>query len=104
MNGGLNRGMSEWVVREPSETIVFGEKETSSTHIYMDFTQGNGNDVQEINQARHSTSSAKARSGGSNYAFSDGSARFLRFGQSLVPFNLWAVMDSYRTNTAALTF
>ena len=104
MNGTLNRGMAEAVVRESSETIVFGEKETRSTHIYMDFTQGKGNDIEEINQARHSTGTGNSRSGGSNYAFCDGSARFLRFGQAMTPFNLWAVMDIWRTNSGTITF
>ena len=38
----------------------------------------------------------KSGAGGSNYAFADGSARFLAFGKSLAPLNLWAVIPSYR--------
>jgi prepilin-type N-terminal cleavage/methylation domain-containing protein/prepilin-type processing-associated H-X9-DG protein len=94
--------MPESVIREPSDTIVFGEKETKSMHIYMDFLQGAGNDIEEIEQCRHNTGLTPSRSGGSNYAFADGSARFLRFGQSLTPFNLWAVTDEYRTNAVSL--
>jgi len=97
-----NYSMLENLIREPSETIVFGEKETTSRHIYMDFLQGSGNDIEEIEQSRHSTGPAGSRSGGSNYAFADGSARFLRFGQSVSPVNLWAVTDQWRTNAVIL--
>ena len=34
-------GMPESVIRETSETIVFGEKVTGSPHVYMDFFQAN---------------------------------------------------------------
>lgn len=99
MQGKTNVTMPEVVVNEPSETIVFGEKESNSPHIYMDFMQGGGNEIEEIEQSRHSTSFHEAKNGGSNYAFADGSARFLRFGQAIIPLNLWAVTDSWRTNS-----
>lgn len=94
------QGMKETLVRYPSETIAFGEKETESPHYYMDFFEGNGNDVDEVEQSRHSGVGKKTRSGGSNYAFADGSVRFLKFGKSLTPVNLWAVTDAARTNYA----
>ncbi|MCS7089978.1 MAG: DUF1559 domain-containing protein [Verrucomicrobiota bacterium] len=94
------RGLKETWVRYPSETILFGEKETRSPHYYMDFYEGNGNDVEEVEQSRHSGAGAQTRSGGSNFAFMDGSVRFLKFGRSLVPINLWAVTDAARTNYA----
>ena len=34
--------------------------------------------------------------GGSNYAFADGSARYLKFGESLNPINLWFVDEGLR--------
>ena len=40
--------------------------------------------------------------GGSDYAFADGSARYLRYGLSITPVNLWAIEDSWRTNTVKL--
>ena len=84
-------------------TIVLGEKVSTSGHFHMDFLQGAaGNDVEEVEQGRHATKTHKSRSGGSNYAFADGSARFLRFGLSLTPVNLWAVTDAWRTNSAGL--
>ena len=35
-------------------------------------------------------------SGGSNFAFVDGSARFMRYGKTVWPLNLWAVNDTNR--------
>jgi len=99
---GSYDGMSikEQTVAHPSETINFGEKETESMHYYMDFLEGNGNDLEEIEQGRHSGKGPKSGSGGSNYAMTDGSATFLKYLHSLSPLNLWAVTDTYRTNFA----
>jgi prepilin-type N-terminal cleavage/methylation domain-containing protein len=97
--------MPESAVHQPSETIVIGEKRSTSGHFYMDFIQGNmGNDLQEVEHGRHSTGGNKNRAGGSDFAFADGSARFLKFGRSLTPLNLWAVEDVWRTNTANFSF
>ena len=49
-----------------------------------------GNEVTVLEQARHA--------GGANYAFADGSARFLPFGKCLSPVNLWGVTPEARTN------
>jgi prepilin-type processing-associated H-X9-DG protein len=96
-------GMSESAIPEPSETIVFGEKRDESFHMHMDFLVGMGDDVTELEHGRHARTTAHTRSGGSNYAFGDGSARYLRFGECLAPINLWAVMPQWRTNTTAIT-
>jgi len=45
-------------------------------------------DFRIVEQKRHNS--------GSNYMFTDGSARNLRFGKSLSPVNLWAISDKYR--------
>jgi hypothetical protein len=90
----------ENAVVHPSDTVAFGEKETEAIDFHMDFLEGNGNDLEEVEQGRHSGRGAKTRSGGSNYAMTDGSASFLKFGRSLSPLNLWAVTDTYRTNFA----
>ena len=101
MSGTYPGSMREENIKEPSETIFLGEKETKSMHYYMDFMEGQlGNDVEEVEQSRHSTSAKNSRAGGSNYAFTDGSVRFLKFGRSLTPINLWAVTDEWRTNNA----
>ena len=39
-------------------------------------------------------------SGGSNNAMADGSARFIKFPQSVYPVNMWAVTVAGRTNYA----
>jgi prepilin-type processing-associated H-X9-DG protein len=66
----------------------------------MDFLENAGNDVTQLEQSRHSNNGKKnSGQGGSNYGFADGSVRFLRFGQSLTPVNLWATTPFWRTNT-----
>jgi prepilin-type N-terminal cleavage/methylation domain-containing protein/prepilin-type processing-associated H-X9-DG protein len=93
--------MPDSAVQLPSDTIVFGEKETTSIHYYQDFLEPPlGNDLSEIDQSRHMAKNGHG--GGSNFAFVDGSARFLRVGQMLVPQNLWAVTDAWRTNTIVI--
>lgn len=94
-------GFPESMIREPSETIVFGEKnnENNEFHVHMDFFQNN--DINgTVEQSRHATGGRKSQSGGSNYAFGDGSVRFLRFGQAVSPINLWGVTDLWRQNAA----
>jgi prepilin-type processing-associated H-X9-DG protein len=99
-------GMSEGAIPEPSDTIVFGEKisvtENDSAHMHMDFFQGYGDDITQIEHGRHNRGPLGSRSGGSNYAFADGNARFLPYGKDLSPVNLWAVMPVWRTNTTAI--
>lgn len=89
-------GMRRASVSQPSATVLFGEKKTGSPHIHMDFDQGqHGNDIEEVAQNRH-TSNEGGRAGGSNFAFIDGSVRFLKFGASVSPENLWATTDEWR--------
>ncbi|MGD0539193.1 MAG: DUF1559 domain-containing protein [Verrucomicrobiota bacterium] len=102
MNTIMGLSMRETGIPQPSDTILFGEKDNSSPHYYMDFLEGEGNDITEIDQSMHSSSFQNSRSGGSNYAMADGSARFIRFGLAFRPFNLWATTDRWRTN--ALNF
>ena len=91
-------GMKEQEIREPSDTITFGEKISESHHYHLDLYQTD--DILQVDQRRHGASFG-GRGRGSDFAFADGSARFLRFGQSLSPFNLWAITDAWRTNSAA---
>ena len=98
-SGTYPRGLKENAIRKASETVLFGEKDTDSPHFYMDFLEGAiGNQVEELDQTRHASGGPKSRAGGSDFAFVDGSVSFLKFGRSLTPINLWAVMDDYRTN------
>jgi prepilin-type N-terminal cleavage/methylation domain-containing protein/prepilin-type processing-associated H-X9-DG protein len=85
--------LPESVVEYPSETILFGEKEEEHNGVpvgdfLMDLRTFNEESVLE--QTRHT--------GVANYAFVDGSVRYLRFGQSLRPVNLWGVTAAARNN------
>jgi prepilin-type processing-associated H-X9-DG protein len=101
-NWSWPQGMRETDIPSPSETITFGEKRTGSYHVHMDFDQGKGgNDVEEIEQARHKSGSGKT-AGGSNFTFADGSVRFLKYGQSVNPVNLWAVTEVWRAAAVKL--
>jgi prepilin-type N-terminal cleavage/methylation domain-containing protein len=88
-------GMKETAVLLPSETVLFGEKKIGSYHVHMDFSQGEGNDVEEVNHNMHKAGSGST-SGGSDFAFVDGSARMLQYGASVKPVNLWAVSEMAR--------
>ncbi len=78
--------MPESFIQEPSETIVFGEKEEGYGDFLMDLRTAN--ELTVLEQTRHL--------GGANFAFADTSVRLLKFGQSLVPRNLWAVIPENR--------
>ena len=86
------------VILEPTETVIFGEKESNSSHYWMDYYAGD--DYKEVEEGRHGCRTAPG-AGGSNYAFFDGSVRLLRYGLSFYPINLWAVRPEWRTNIAA---
>jgi prepilin-type N-terminal cleavage/methylation domain-containing protein/prepilin-type processing-associated H-X9-DG protein len=93
--GGLNEGdsMKENAIIYPTDTIIMGEKNTTNGDFYMDIDEGAyGNDFSGIvDQARHDNKA------GSNYAFADGSARYLKNHASLYPLNLWCISDTNRT-------
>ena len=80
--------MPESVVQYPSETILFGEKQEGLGDFLMDLRTVN--QVTVLEQSRHA--------GGANYAFADGSTRFLPFGKCLSPVNLWGVTPAARNN------
>jgi len=97
--------MKETDVRLPVDTVMFGEKknlqQTDPTasiarDYFMDMLEGaGGNDADRIEHGCHS-SLHRGRAGGSNFAFVDGSVRFLKYGASTWPLNLWAVSDTDR--------
>lgn len=80
--------VTQTLIHDPTDTVLFGEKLHDSGHFYMDWLQVD--DLMQLDQNKHGA--------GSNYAFADGSVRFLRFGQSLSPINLWFIVDNWRTN------
>jgi prepilin-type N-terminal cleavage/methylation domain-containing protein/prepilin-type processing-associated H-X9-DG protein len=82
----LGQSMPESAVTETSDTILFGEKESDSGHWWMDWWYGD--DYKELDLTRHNL--------GSNYAFADGSARYIAFGKIFTPINMWFVDPVYR--------
>lgn len=88
-------------IRNPSETIMFGEKYKDSPHNHMDFYQGEGNDFEEVNQAKHGGRPGNRKAGGSNYAFADGSVRHIKYGGTMNPENLWGVTEQWRATPPA---
>jgi prepilin-type N-terminal cleavage/methylation domain-containing protein/prepilin-type processing-associated H-X9-DG protein len=91
---GLNDGdsMNENSITQPSDTVILGEKAADHGDFYMDLLEGAGNDFTQIlDQGKHSTKA------GSNYAFADGSARYLKSYADLYPVNLWC-SDTNRTS------
>lgn len=93
-NSGTNLGdsLKENAILHPSDTILFGEKATDHGDYYMDLLENGGNDFSGVlDQERHDGKS------GSNYAFTDGSARYLKNHMALYPLNLWAISDANRS-------
>jgi prepilin-type N-terminal cleavage/methylation domain-containing protein len=86
-------GIPEQEIKEPTETIIFGEKMDGEAEHYMDLLQEPLNDLYIIDNERHSKGNAV---GGSNYAFCDTSVRYLKWGTAVAPLNLWGVMDWMR--------
>jgi prepilin-type N-terminal cleavage/methylation domain-containing protein/prepilin-type processing-associated H-X9-DG protein len=107
MNGTSLISIREMQIPFPSETVVLGEKLNSSPHYYMDLMEAEsngavGNDLFQLDRSRHGGRGSKnSGSGGSNYAFADGSVRFVKFGEILGPsINLWAVTEQGRRDNA----
>jgi prepilin-type N-terminal cleavage/methylation domain-containing protein/prepilin-type processing-associated H-X9-DG protein len=99
----------EDAILKPSETVVFGEKKNSaqstasdplgSADYFMDSQEGEGgNDADRIEHGCHSVVHKGDRAGGSNFTFVDGSVRYLRYGLSTWPLNLWAVSEIGRAH------
>jgi len=96
------------VIPHPSDTIVFGEKKHASTDFFMDLLEPRtspdfpaqvlGNDTTELEQGRHDGIGVGTKTGGSNYALADGSARFIKYWRSLGTVNLWCVTDADRSS------
>ena len=86
------RRIQESAIMHTSDTILFGEKVPDQGDFYMDLLEHNGNDFSGVlDQERHDGKN------GANYAFSDGSARYLKIHTALYPLNLWAISDKDRS-------
>ncbi len=81
---------------KPVITIVLGEKKHSQGDFWMDLLENAGggmnNVIYKLQHARHGSSNPSP-SGGCNYAFGDGSVRYLKCGGSVWPLCLWAATD-----------
>ncbi len=91
-------GLRESVIREPVDTIMFGEKESSSRNYHCDLF--NGDESHWVDTSRHNTS-GKGKGGVSNYVFCDGGVRSLAYPKATSPKILWAVTDEGRNAQAA---
>lgn len=99
LNGAALPLKETWVLK-PSETIVLGEKQNRVPDFFMDLLEDPDNPGDGTEQGCHSRAFLKRQSGGSNFAISDGSARFLEYGGSCWPLNLWAISDKDRRDDA----
>ena len=100
---GLNGGdrMKENAIIHPSDTIILGEKNSVNLDYYMDVNEGTGNDFSGVlEESRHDSRGPDTDTGGSNYAFSDGSARYMKVHTALYPLNLWCISDTNRVKFA----
>ena len=96
-----NSGMREIDVIHSSDTVLLGEKKTTAGDFYMDLFENQGNDFTGIlEQSRHDSRGTNTASGGSNFAFADGSARFIKYGGSCYPIHLWCNSDADRQTYA----
>jgi prepilin-type processing-associated H-X9-DG protein len=87
--------VSDSDIPEPSETVVFAEKASDKTHWHLDVAFGE--DITGVlEMGRHSATVNRAGTGGSNYTFVDGSARYLRWGEAVDPVNLFFVFPENR--------
>ena len=103
MKGTYPSGLKENAIVHPTDTVVLGEKFSTAGDYYMDLLEGNkgGNDIDQVaEQSRHSGRGANSLngsgSGGSNYSFADGSARYYKCPTALSPIHLWCITDSNR--------
>jgi len=89
------KGLKANAIIFPSDTAVLGEKQPDAGDYYMDLLEagksGIGNDFNNIlDRTKHDSKS------GSNYAFADGSARFIKKNAALYPDNIWAISATNR--------
>ncbi len=76
----ITNAMPASFVKKPTDTVLFGEKESTTDHYFMDIMEPpRGNDMDLVEQSRHMSGRAgdKGGSGGSVFAFVDGSTRYV---------------------------
>ena len=109
MSGRFSQAsIKETAIPKPTETVLFGEKKNlgadedgGAMDYFMDNWEGKGgNDADRVEHGCHSNTRRDRSVGGSNFGFVDGSVRFLRFGGSVWPVNMWAASDDDRLTYA----
>jgi len=94
----IEYNMKETLIRKPSDTIIWCEKKHSQGDLWMDILEGSGDNlVTKVQYARHGGTGRPSTSGGSNYVFGDGSARYMKYGAPIWPECMWAVGDTDRS-------
>jgi prepilin-type N-terminal cleavage/methylation domain-containing protein len=89
--------LRESLLNRLANTIVFGEKASASLRFYLVLDSDASLFLPDLEESRHGGAGGLLnKSGGSNYAFGDASVRFVRYGETLCPFNLWAVTEQGR--------
>ncbi|MEM8736930.1 MAG: DUF1559 domain-containing protein [Planctomycetota bacterium] len=83
-------------LRDFSNTIFFGEKESGHDGYYVDIFADINDILIWIEQSRHGGTGNPERGGVSNYAFGDTSVRQFKANETVVPENLWAVRPAVR--------
>jgi prepilin-type N-terminal cleavage/methylation domain-containing protein/prepilin-type processing-associated H-X9-DG protein len=93
-----NIAISESEIVHPSETVIFAEKSSEWRHWHLDpeaTSTTPGDDILGIMEAsRHGKRGTTT--GGSNYTFADGSAKYLRWGKAVDPVNMLFVFPENR--------
>ncbi len=93
--------LRESVMVRPAETVVFGEKASSSTQFYLVLEADASRYLADLEEGRHGGAGGfLSKSGGSNHAFGDGSVRVVRYGQLLCPLNMWGSTERARIDFA----
>src|ERR1035438_8721725 len=99
-NGTPLPRLRESILVHPADTIVFGEKASTSTNFYVVLSLDASQYLADLEESRHGgTLGLFNKSGRSNYAFGDGSVRSIRYGEVTCPLNQWAVTDLDRKST-----
>jgi prepilin-type N-terminal cleavage/methylation domain-containing protein len=95
------KSLKDTAVPNQSDTVLLGEKQSGAGDFYMDIYEDGGNDFTGVaEQSRHDSRGPGTDSGGSNFTMTDGSARYIKFPQSVSPLNLWCVGNPDRLANA----